>query len=291
MGAIEQLFQPPVAQAIGWALLQFVWQGALVGIISALALLALRRSAADVRYVVATIGLALMLTMPAVTAVQTWRSIAMTDVGGSADVESWTASHVQSEPKPVESAPKFGRNITQVEPAARSAGDDRATWTAGSDSWIQVVLAVWLTGVALLTIRLLIGWAWVQRLKSRGIGAAANEWQQAALRLSKRLHISRTIRFFESTLVEVPTVIGWLRPVVLMPASALAGMTPQQIEAILAHELAHIRRHDYVVNLLQTLVEKLLFNHPAGWWVSRRIRTVVVQGSAALHPSSSLPAS
>ena len=99
MGAIEQLFQPPVAQAIGWALLQFVWQGALVGIISALALLALRRSAADVRYVVATIGLALMLTMPAVTAVQTWRSIAMTDVGESAAVESWTASPIQSEPK------------------------------------------------------------------------------------------------------------------------------------------------------------------------------------------------
>ena len=73
-------------------------------------------------------------------------------------------------------------------------------------------------------------------------------------------------------LVDVPTVIGWLRPVVLVPASALAGMTPQQLEAILAHELAHIRRHDYLVNLLQTLVETLLFYHPAVWWLSRRIR-------------------
>ena len=70
-------------------------------------------------------------------------------------------------------------------------------------------------------------------------------------------------------MVEVPTVIGWLRPVVLMPASALAGMGPQQLEAILAHELAHIRRHDYLVNLLQTLVETLLFYHPAVWWLSR----------------------
>ena len=73
-------------------------------------------------------------------------------------------------------------------------------------------------------------------------------------------------------MVEVPTVIGWLRPVVLMPASALSGMGPQQLEAILAHELAHIRRHDYLVNLLQTLVETLLFYHPAVWWLSGRIR-------------------
>ena len=70
----------------------------------------------------------------------------------------------------------------------------------------------------------------------------------------------------------MPTVIGWLKPVVLLPASALAALTPQQLEAILAHELAHIRRHDYLVNLLQTLVETLLFYHPAVWWLSRRIR-------------------
>ena len=70
----------------------------------------------------------------------------------------------------------------------------------------------------------------------------------------------------------MPTVIGWLKPVVLLPASALAGLTPRQLEAILAHELAHIRRHDYLVNLLQTLVETLLFYHPAVWWLSRRIR-------------------
>ena len=63
-----------------------------------------------------------------------------------------------------------------------------------------------------------------------------------------------------------------MKPVVLLPASALAGLTPQQLEAILAHELAHIRRHDYLVNLLQTLVETLLFYHPAVWWLSRRIR-------------------
>src|SRR5207247_9522060 len=86
------------------------------------------------------------------------------------------------------------------------------------------------------------------------------------------IRVLRPVRILESALVQVPTVIGWMRPVVLIPASALAGLTPRQLEAVIAHELAHIRRYDYLVNLLQTAVEILLFYHPAVWWVSREIR-------------------
>src|SRR5207245_639661 len=75
-----------------------------------------------------------------------------------------------------------------------------------------------------------------------------------------------------SALVEVPTLIGCLRPVVLLPASTLAGLSPAQLEALLAHELAHVRRLDYLVNLGQTTAETLLFYHPAVWWVSHRMR-------------------
>jgi beta-lactamase regulating signal transducer with metallopeptidase domain len=140
------------------------------------------------------------------------------------------------------------------------------------EPWLPAVVLGWLCGVAVLTLRLLSGCLWVRRLKSHGTVPAAEGWQHTAARLSRRLHITRRIRLFESALVDVPTVIGWIKPVVLLPASALAGLSPQQIEAILMHELAHIRRHDYVVNLLQTLVETLLFYHPAVWWLSRRIR-------------------
>ena len=261
MTAIEQLSQQPAAQAIGWALLQFVWQGALVGLLSAIALIALRRSAADVRYVVATIGLALMLTMPTVTAVQTWRTI--TDKRLPAASQPLTSVPFDPVARPAEAA-----NIGPAVPYVA----DATIRTSNGENWLRLVLVVWLSGVAILTMRLLAGWAWVQRLKSRGTSPAANGWRQTAVRLSKQLHIARPIRFLESALVGVPTVVGWLRPVVLMPASALAGMAPQQIEAVLAHELAHIRRHDYLVNLLQTLVETLLFYHPAVWWLSRRIR-------------------
>jgi hypothetical protein len=135
-----------------------------------------------------------------------------------------------------------------------------------------MLVTVWLTGVAVLTLRLFSGWIWVQRMKSHDAQPVHDGLEAMGRRLMRRLHIFRAVRFLQSKRVDVPTVIGWLRPVVLLPVSTLAGLTPRQVEAILAHELAHIRRHDYLVNLLQTVVETLLFYHPAVWWLSHRIR-------------------
>ena len=169
----------------------------------------------------------------------------------------------------VEIAPR-GLPASGAEAAAE--GKPRTFDTTRLERWLPVLVLGWLCGVAALTLRLISGWLWVQRLKSHGASPAADGWQHIVARLSRRLHIAHHVRLLESTLVDVPTVIGWIKPVVLLPASALAGLSPQQLEAILAHELAHIRRHDYLVNLLQTLVETLLFYHPAVWWLSRRIR-------------------
>jgi hypothetical protein len=90
--------------------------------------------------------------------------------------------------------------------------------------------------------------------------------------LIRRLQVARPVRLYLSTIAEVPIVIGWLRPYILLPVSAVTGLGESQLGAILAHELAHIRRHDYLANLLQNAVETLLFYHPAVWWVSRWIR-------------------
>jgi len=90
--------------------------------------------------------------------------------------------------------------------------------------------------------------------------------------LKQRLRISRPVRLLKSTIVEVPVVVGWLRPVILLPASIISGLTPTDLEVILAHELAHIHRFDYLVNTFQNLVETIMFYHPAVWWISRCIR-------------------
>ena len=96
--------------------------------------------------------------------------------------------------------------------------------------------------------------------------------QAYLVELCERMRISRPVRLLESALIQVPTAIGWLRPVVLLPASALTGLTPSQLEMIVAHELAHIRSHDYLFNLIQTVIEILFFYHPAVWWIGNRVR-------------------
>ncbi len=266
MNAIETLLMQPAAQAIGWALVQFIWQGALIGAITAIALAALRQSASDVRYVVATIGLSLMLTVPVVSAVQGWRA-AVEPVAFADSVETETEAAIPvSQPTPL---PAESRTATPT--AAPAVAGESASNTETADA-MRILLLVWLCGVIVLTVRLMSGWLVVQRLRSHRTTAAPAALVDVAHRLQRRLHIARTVRFVQSAMVDVPTVIGWLKPVVLMPASALSALSPEQLEAIIAHELAHIRRHDYLVNLLQTAVETLLFYHPAVWWLSHRIR-------------------
>ena len=287
MPAIETWLQQPAAQAVGFALLQFVWQGAAVGALTALTLLALRRSASDVRYVVASIGLALMLTLPIVTGAQKYQALARDGEAGAivgvADALApqrvgWLTPGAASSVRNGSVAPSTVRLAAD---ATGAAGEPQAGANASLlarvrslrvEGFLPIVMAVWLAGVSLLSLRLFTGWLWVQRLRTRGVTPANDTLREMGARLARRLHITRAVTLLESTMVDVPTVIGFLRPVVLLPAAALAGLSTRQIEAILAHELAHIRRHDYLVNLLQTLVETLLFYHPAVWWVSRRIR-------------------
>jgi beta-lactamase regulating signal transducer with metallopeptidase domain len=265
MSVIDHLLREPAAQAIGWALLHFIWQGTLVGALTALVLACLRKDAADIRYVVSSIALSLMLTLPAVTAVQLWRSPVnqgfrlKAEATGTAEAGDFRLK------------PEATRKVGATDPASAPSGS-RMFDSLRIESWLPMLVFAWICGVLVLSLRLVSGWLWVQRMKSHGTSPVEDGWDVIAARLSRRLHIARTVHLLRSTLVEVPTVIGWLKPVILLPASALSGLNPHQLEAILAHELAHIRRHDYLVNLLQTVVETLLFYHPAVWWLSRRIR-------------------
>jgi len=142
----------------------------------------------------------------------------------------------------------------------------------GLAPWLPWISLAWLGGVILVSVRHLGGWVGVQRLRRVGTTKVGPDLSDRARQLMDRMKISRPVRILQSSLAELPIVVGWLRPVVLLPASLLMGLSPKQLEAILAHELAHVRRYDYLVNLLQTAVETLLFYHPAVWWLSRRIR-------------------
>ena len=138
--------------------------------------------------------------------------------------------------------------------------------------WLPLVVWSWCAGVVFLLGRMAVRLRGVRRLRRTAVAAVPAPLRTACHELALRLGLRVDFRVAASAAVDSPTVIGWWRPVILLPIAALANLSPAQVEAILAHELAHIRRHDYLVNLLQSVVETLLFYHPAVWWLSGRVR-------------------
>jgi beta-lactamase regulating signal transducer with metallopeptidase domain len=135
--------------------------------------------------------------------------------------------------------------------------------------WLAVI---WAAGVALFSARLIGGWRVVARMRRVAVSAPPAEWREALDALMARMRVAAPVRLLASALASTPTVVGWLRPVILVPVEALTGMPAEQMRALLAHELAHILRRDYLVNILQSVAEAALFYHPAVWWISARIR-------------------
>lgn len=147
-----------------------------------------------------------------------------------------------------------------------------ARTVAAVEPYVTWAVPLWLLGVVALALWHLGGLIATHRLRSIGTRPAPYTARLQMQAIMGQMGVTRTVKLLESAVVHSPVVIGFLKPVVLVPVSVFAGLTPQQLEAILAHELAHIRRHDYLVNLVQTLIVTLLFYHPAVWWVSRQIR-------------------
>jgi len=259
MMTLSPFFESAAAQALAWALVHFLWQGA---VIAALAAVLLRMTGASAlgRYRIGLTALALLAAAPAVTfSVLISTPTPPTPLADPARVGAPAAQTVIG--SPISSA-----DSTVAAPGTGQSAQERLSAPA-------VILPVWLAGVALLTLRLGGGWWVARRLVKQSSTPASSDLKWMATRVAARLELSRAVSFLESAVVTVPVTVGWLKPVVLFPVSALAGLSPVQLEALLAHELAHVRRHDYVVNLLQSGVEVVLFYHPAVWWISRLVRT------------------
>jgi uncharacterized protein (TIGR03435 family) len=244
---LEMLFAHPAAQALGWALLHFIWQGSLLALLLWIVKTITPAPAARLRYAAASL---IMLAMP-ITLVVT---------------AAWNS---QNEPGRTAPAPRFSIQRPATTPSQGVYFDPASSAPhAGIPGW---AVGIWMMGVLLLSARAAGGWMSVRRLK-RGAIPAGVELENLIGRLEQRLRVSAPVRLCTSAAIRVPIAIGWFRPYILLPVTALTGLSEAQLAAILAHELAHIRRRDYVVNLLQTAIETLLFYHPAVWWVSRQMR-------------------
>lgn len=251
MTTLMEFSRQPAVHALGWTLLHFLWQGTVVAFLLASVLGVLRGKRPQWRYVAACCALVLMLLVP----LATWLHLA-------------AAPQIVASTIAVEGHPglSFQNGLTGP---AEPWPDRMARELDHSVPW---VISFWFVGVILLWSRLNIGLIAARRMKSLATQPASVELQLLLQKLSRRLGVVRAIKLVNSAVVEVPTVIGWLRPVILIPVGCLVGLSANQIEALLAHELAHIRRHDYLVNIFQSVMETLLFYHPATWWVSKQIR-------------------
>ncbi len=249
MNAFARLLAPDVLRTLGLSLLHFVWQGAALAALAAAALSASRK--ASTRYAIAVAALVLMVSAPAITYFV---------------LHNATPTVAASTQIPGPAVARLVKFAAQNVPAANQS-------RFLSSTLLTAFVELWFVGVLLFSLRTAGGFFLVARLRRRDSKPMSAELLALCREMQDRLGITRAIRYCESLHLDAPAVVGWFRPVVLLPISALTGLTELQLRAIIAHELAHIRRLDAFFNLFQVAAETLLFYHPAVWWLSKRIRS------------------
>jgi TonB family protein len=244
MSLLKILIDTPPAGAIGWTVLHSLWEGAIIAALLAAVLMAFRSP--SVRYAAACAAMLFMFGGFALTLVRMMPDVVHNPRAMKAPVFlAWDNPIVTDFSRP-------DGGLAAVVP-----------WLA----------PFWIAGVWLFYAGRVAGWMSLCRLRRRGVCCAPEHWQEELARLSARLRVSRPVMLLESCLAEAPMVMGHFRPVILMPVGLLAGFPPEQVEAILLHELAHIRRFDYVVNAFTQFAQGVLFYHPAAWWIASVIRS------------------
>ena len=254
MNILTSWLSPSLMHAVAWTLLHFLWQGAALAALAAAAMAFCRRAAA--RYAIALSVLVLMLATPVATLVvfsqnQSHDDSASAAVGGAPLSIELAGNHAAGAVDSL--APRVRRNLS--------------SWN--SFPWL---VEAWLAGVAFFSLRSAGGFLLLERQRrnlSTNVNARVLEMCHT---LQRRLGLKWAIRYCEGKGLEAPAVIGWFRPVVFLPLRALTGLSQEQLELVVAHELAHIQRLDPFVNVFQVVAEALLFYHPAVWWLNRRVR-------------------
>jgi len=241
---------PEVMRTLGWTLLHFIWQGAALAALFAAAVAACRSAAG--RYAMAVATLVLMMAAPAITFTWLYREANPAVRSGAQGALPWVEKAAQHATPP-SSAPAA---------AVRSEQPTAILWLVES----------WFLGVLVLSLRTAGGLFLLERMRRREIQPVGRELYLRCIALQLRMGLERAVRYCGCQKLDAPAVLGWFQPVVLLPVRALMGLSEEQMEAVIAHELAHIRRLDCFVNLFQIAAETLLFYHPGVWWVSQQIR-------------------
>jgi bla regulator protein BlaR1 len=263
---LREVLSPALVRGVGYALLHSVWQGGVLALLLAAVLPLLRRHRAEVRYAVSAGALATLVLAVGLT----------------------FSFYYQSQPAPatqwVAASPAAGSVVlADADMTATSFARPAASVQLAPLAWLQanagklepylpLVVGAWLLGLLLMSGRLAGGLVYTNRLRQVGTQALGAEWQRRLADLARRAGVRRPVALLESARVAGPLVLGHLRPAILLPLGAVAGLSPALLEALLAHELAHIVRRDYLLNLGLAVAEVLFFYHPAVWFMANCLR-------------------
>ena len=260
-------------QALGWTLVHFCWQAAAVVVAYRLMDAVFSRSRSHVRYLLALSAVMSLLIVATATFVYEQKRIAVESASYSLVTADGHTIYAQPDCDAVVSSnisTTSGDRFDRIQQLVGDLGDAARRVLPGDVfSWID---AIWLAGVMALSVRLFGGWMVVRRLQASTKVAAPQPVYAAFLRLAGSMGITRRVDLLICQRISGPVAIGILRSVIILPAAALSHLSPEQLEVVIAHELAHIRRADYLWNMLQTMVETLFFFHPAVWWLGNRTR-------------------
>ncbi len=287
IGSWTWLVSETMIERLGWVLLHTLWQFSLIAALTLTLLRMLRRSSASLRYAV------LICTMTAcvVVPVGTWFSLPTEPTGLASTAQRNVIGPVSMQPTASQGAARSETTFASDGPGvaaqlpeisdkllvgnSRSRTESSHWWMVAADNlrpWLITIVTVWILGVMICAVRPLLSWIAIRRWRQVGTSPVSDEVSAMMLRLSERLGVWRKTEILQSSFVHVPLVFGYLRPLILLPASLLTNLPASQLEAIIAHELAHVRRHDFLLNFMQTIIETLFFYHPAIWWLSNRVR-------------------
>ncbi len=253
MELIRQIISEPLITALGWTVLHSFWQALGIGLLLAVAHYLIRPQSAEIRYYTAFSGLFLVLIAAVVTFFKVYES-----------------------PQPL--AEETGKTVfiigepTDITTPAEGWTNFAQQFSIYFENHLPLIVSVWLLGVTFFILRLLGSLLQIRLLRTRHVQPLSDNWQSKLKALRRKLGIIRPIGLLESAQIQVPMVLGYLKPVILLPVGAVNNLTTEQVEAILAHELAHILRNDYLLNIIQSLIEILFYFNPAVWWISAIIR-------------------
>jgi beta-lactamase regulating signal transducer with metallopeptidase domain len=241
--------------ALAWTLIHFCWQAAVVAVLYRASMIVLSRSASEARYAVSVAAMALMAS-------------------GAFTTFAWENYSARPSPALHIAATEIRSVAFEAMPRSMASGanlSNKAT-AESAVSLLRWIDGFWVLGVVVLSVRSIGGWWVIQRLRATAIDEAPSALRASFVQISAVLGIRRDVVLRVSSAIVGPITVGAVRAMVLLPVSAITLLGPEELEMVLAHELAHVRRADFFWNLLQTLVETLFFFHPAVWWIGKRIR-------------------